>query len=100
MPAASNVFGAHVDGNFAGISDRQQARAQSNRVNPEAQAPATIHSAPTGDTSFVYVAAIFAALGGLLFGYDAGVISGALIFIRQTFALSTFEQKLLVSVGS
>ncbi len=46
---------------------------------------------------FVYVAAIFAALGGLLFGYDTGVISGALLFIRRAFALSTFAQEVVVS---
>jgi sugar porter (SP) family MFS transporter len=47
---------------------------------------------------FVYLAAAFAALGGLLFGYDTGVISGALIFIKQEFTLSTFEQELIVSI--
>jgi len=47
---------------------------------------------------FVYVAASFAALGGLLFGYDTGVISGAVIFIRKDFALSTFPQELVVSM--
>jgi sugar porter (SP) family MFS transporter len=47
---------------------------------------------------FVYLAAAFAALGGLLFGYDTGVISGALIFIQKTFSLSTFNQELVVSV--
>ncbi len=47
---------------------------------------------------FVYLAAGFAALGGLLFGYDTGVISGALIFIRQEFALSAFGQELAVSI--
>lgn len=46
---------------------------------------------------FVYVAAVFAALGGLLFGYDTGVISGALIFIERAFGLSTMAQELVVS---
>jgi SP family galactose:H+ symporter-like MFS transporter len=52
----------------------------------------------TPSNKFVYVAAAFAALGGLLFGYDTGVISGALIFIQNAFALSTFHQELVVSV--
>lgn len=59
-------------------------------------AGAAAAKAPSG--KFVYVAAAFAALGGLLFGYDTGVISGALIFIQKTFALSTFHQELVVSV--
>ncbi len=47
---------------------------------------------------FVYFAAAFAALGGLLFGYDTGVISGAVIFIKKDFLLATFPQELVVSV--
>lgn len=49
-------------------------------------------------STYVYLAAVFAAVGGLLFGYDTGVISGALIFIRQQFTLSTFHQEVVVSV--
>ena len=46
---------------------------------------------------FVHVAGLFAALGGLLFGYDTGVISGALIFIKRDFALTTFAEEIVVS---
>src|SRR5256885_10278369 len=46
---------------------------------------------------FVYVAAVFAALGGLLFGYDTGVISGALIFIKREFGLTTTAEEIVVS---
>ena len=48
-------------------------------------------------TKFVYIAALFAALGGLLFGYDTGVISGALIFIKREFGLSTAAEEIVVS---
>jgi MFS transporter, SP family, galactose:H+ symporter len=37
---------------------------------------------------FFYILAGIASLGGLLFGYDTGVISGALPFLKQDFSLS------------
>lgn len=46
---------------------------------------------------FVRIAVIVASLGGMLFGYDTGVISGALLFIRDAFSLSSTMQELVVS---
>ncbi|MGW7986560.1 glucose transporter GlcP [Staphylococcus shinii] len=37
------------------------------------------------------------ALGGLLYGYDMGVISGALLFIRDDIPLNSFTEGLVVS---
>jgi sugar porter (SP) family MFS transporter len=37
---------------------------------------------------FVILAAAIAALGGLLFGYDTGVISGAILFVKNDFGLN------------
>ena len=39
-----------------------------------------------------------ASLGGLLFGYDTGVISGALLFLRARFALSPTMQDVVTGV--
>ena len=47
--------------------------------------------------SFVYFAVGVAALGGLLFGYDTGVISGAILFIKEQFSLSPGMQEIVVS---
>jgi MFS transporter, SP family, galactose:H+ symporter len=47
---------------------------------------------------FVLLVSSIAALGGLLFGYDTGVISGAILFIQKTFSLSTQMQEITVSV--
>jgi sugar porter (SP) family MFS transporter len=64
-------------------------------ARPDADRPSG--DAPVASQKYVYIAAIFAAIGGLLFGYDTGVISGALIFIKQSFGLSIFQQELAVS---
>src|SRR5205807_2779208 len=47
---------------------------------------------PSGRTIY-----FFGALGGLLFGYDTGVISGALLFIPNDFKLSPFWQGAIVA---
>lgn len=50
-----------------------------------------------GYNRFVYISAAVAALGGLLFGFDTGIISGALLFIREDLGLSAFLQSAVVS---
>ncbi len=44
-----------------------------------------------GSTAYVYFAALVAAAGGFLFGYDLAVVSGAIIFLKKQFALSPVE---------
>ena len=48
---------------------------------------------------YFYLIATVAALGGLLFGYDTGVISGALLFIRQVMSLSPSLQGVVVAIA-
>lgn len=43
---------------------------------------------------FIY---FFGALGGILFGYDTGVISGAILFIQKQLHLDTWQQGWIVS---
>ncbi|MFF2654338.1 sugar porter family MFS transporter [Streptomyces sp. NPDC058045] len=38
------------------------------------------------------------AVGGFLFGFDTGVVSGALLYIRSDFGLNSFQQGSVVSV--
>ncbi|KAL2309014.1 hypothetical protein Nmel_005192 [Mimus melanotis] len=46
---------------------------------------------------FVYVVSVFSALGGFLFGYDTGVVSGALLLLKRELNLDALWQELLVS---
>lgn len=51
----------------------------------------------TDGKHFVYLATAISALGGMLFGYDIGVISGAILFIKKAFSLSAGMEEIVVS---
>ena len=48
--------------------------------------------------TYVMIVAGVAALGGLLFGYDTGVMSGALLFVGPEFGMSAHEEGLVTSM--
>ena len=51
-----------------------------------------------GKRGYALMIAVAAALGGLLFGYDTSVISGAILFVRQQFHLTSVETEVAVSI--
>jgi sugar porter (SP) family MFS transporter len=55
-----------------------------------------IHEARSEAKPFLFVLALVAALGGFLFGYDTGVISGALLFIKPAFHASALQQQAII----
>jgi sugar porter (SP) family MFS transporter len=55
-----------------------------------------IHEARSEAKPFLFVLAVVAALGGFLFGYDTGVISGALLFIKPAFHASSLQLQAII----
>lgn len=47
---------------------------------------------------FIWKVSLIAGLGGILYGFDMGIIAAALIFVRTTFSLSTRMEEVVVSV--
>ena len=52
-----------------------------------------------GTRATVVLTAVVAALGGLLFGFDTSVISGAMLFLRTDFHLSDIQLEFAVSIA-
>lgn len=50
-----------------------------------------------GSVRSVYLPAMVAAIGGLLFGFDTAVINGAIVFIKQQFGLSDSQTEIAAS---
>lgn len=50
-----------------------------------------------GTSKFVYILSFFAAIGGFLFGYDTGVVSGAMLLLQPEFDLDSVWEEMVVS---
>jgi len=53
---------------------------------------------PAVNRMFIWKVSLIAGLGGILYGFDMGIIAAALIFVRSTFSLSTQMEEIVVSV--
>ncbi|KAF0299328.1 Proton myo-inositol cotransporter [Amphibalanus amphitrite] len=52
---------------------------------------------PPGRCAMLYLLTAMSAIGGFLFGYDTGVVSGAMVLVRAEFHLSDTWHELIVS---
>jgi SP family galactose:H+ symporter-like MFS transporter len=53
---------------------------------------------PRVNRGFIFRISTIAALGGVLYGYDMGIIAAAALFVKRTFTLSTLMEELVVSI--
>jgi SP family galactose:H+ symporter-like MFS transporter len=60
--------------------------------------PTSLSTLPPVRHAFLFKVSLIAGLGGILYGYDVGIIAGALVFVRSSFALSTQMEEVVVSV--
>jgi MFS transporter, SP family, galactose:H+ symporter len=61
------------------------------------QPPADQSPGQPNGNRYVYLLSVLGAVGGLLWGYDTGVIAGALASLARTFHLSSFSQEVAVA---
>src|SRR5580692_6910747 len=53
---------------------------------------------PRVRSAFIWKVSLIAGLGGILYGFDMGIIAAALIFVRSTFSLTTQMEEVVVSI--
>ena len=94
------ALGKDSDGICSDIDSSFEGESVKFRINRKDGAQVTLGRTRTkGRTPcFVYVVAAFSIIGGFLFGYDTGVIAGAILELDKDFALDSTRKELVVSV--
>ena len=57
-----------------------------------------MNNVPATPKPLIYTLTMLSCIGGFLFGYDTGIISGALVQISDQFNLTDWEKELVVSI--
>ena len=57
-----------------------------------------VHEMRTNGNGLLWRASAVAAIGGLLFGYDTGVVSGAILYIQKDLHANSTEQEWIIAV--
>ncbi|KAI8994334.1 general substrate transporter [Gaertneriomyces semiglobifer] len=95
MPSTSSTPLAAYDAISASEDDIAVSPIHDSRQPNDAFSPLKKH--PTSVSLYVGLLASCAGLGGFLAGYDAGIVSGATLYIMETFNLTDSQISLVVS---
>ncbi|HEY1270359.1 MAG TPA: sugar porter family MFS transporter [Terriglobales bacterium] len=66
-------------------------------MTPNASTNGYVEQIQKGSAHHLYLPALVAAIGGLLFGFDTAVINGAIVFIKRQFVLSDSQTEIAAS---
>src|SRR6267378_2716528 len=66
-------------------------------MNPTVNENGYVEEIQKGSARYLYLPALVAAIGGLLFGFDTAVINGAIVFIKRQFVLSDSQTEIAAS---
>ncbi|XP_047328515.1 probable polyol transporter 4 [Impatiens glandulifera] len=69
-------------------------------VEEEEDNPLSLHNRSIDIKKYVMACAVFASLNSVLLGYDVGVMSGAILFIRDDLKITEVQEEVLVGILS
>lgn len=83
--------------------DRARSNGNGNLQQPLLVSGGAVHTAgmeEDGSNFFLYVLTSLSAIGGFLFGYDTGVVSGAMLLLVKDFGFTSKQQEYIVSCAA
>src|SRR5256885_9536862 len=63
-------------------------------MSPTANTTGHVEELQKGSARYLYLPAMVAAIGGLLFGFDTAVINGAIVFIKRQFLFNDAQTEI------